>query len=89
MPLSHLNPFVRYARLHLHYSRPKEDSLCYDCRLFYILRGEGFLSANEKKFRFCQGAAVFLPPATRYRFDFEDDTSVKIYVFDFDLTDDY
>ncbi len=89
MELSKLNPFIRYAGLHLHYSRPKGNSVCYDCRLFYVIRGEGFLHADGHIYTVSQSFVIFLPPGTRYYFEFENEKDINIYVLDFDLSDDY
>ena len=88
MELSKLNPHIRYARLHLRYNPQKENSVCYDCRFFYILSGKGALFANGKIYEISQNFAVYLPAGTRYRFEFKEPADVKIYVFDFDLTSD-
>ena len=88
MNLSILNPHIRYAKLHLYYVPQRELSVCYDCRFFYILRGEGILLANGEKYGITQNSAVYLPSGSRYRFEFENPGEVKIYVFDFDLTSD-
>ncbi len=89
MELSRLNPFIRYAKLHLNYCRPKENNVCYDCRLFYILRGDGMLYANGQSYNISQNFVVFLPPGTRYRFEFTSFNEARIYVLNFDLTDDH
>ena len=86
MNLSVLNPHIRYARLHLNYIPQKERSVCYDCRFFYILRGEGILFANGEKYQISNSCAVYLPSGTRYRFDLKNPDDAKIYVFNFDLS---
>ena len=86
MNLSVLNPHIRYARLHLCYIPQRERSVCYDCRFFYILRGEGSFYANEEKYQISNNYAIYLPSGTRYRFDFKNPDEVKIYVFNFDLS---
>lgn len=89
MDFSTLNPHIRYARLHLCYNPQNENSICYDCRFFFIMRGAGFLHANDKIYEISQNFAVYLPSGTRYRFEFYEPSDVKIYVFDFDLSSEY
>ncbi len=89
MKLEELNPFIRYASMHRAYYPNKENSICYDCRLFFIVRGSGFLFANGQNFKVADNLAVFLPPKTQYRFVFDNCDGVEIYVLDFDLTDKF
>ena len=89
MELSELNPHIRYASLHLCYNPQRENSIGYDCRFFYVVRGEGVLYANNKIYEISQNFAVYIPSGTRYRFEFKEPSEVKIYVFDFDLTSEH
>lgn len=89
MKIEELNPFIRYATMHQTYYPQKENSICYDCRLFYVLQGNGVFFANGQNYRVSQGFSVFLPPKTQYRFEFSNHEHVKIYVLNFDLTDEF
>lgn len=89
MKLDGLNPFIRYAKLHSRYIPPRTNNVCLDCRLFYLLDGEGVLSVNGVEYAMSSNTSVFLPPESHYRFSFRDAQRVKIYVIDFDLTDAY
>lgn len=89
MKIEELNPFIRYASMHQAYYHHKENSICYDCRLFYVLQGNGFFFANGQNYNVSQGFCVFLPPKTQYRFNFSNSENVKIYVLNFDLTDEF
>lgn len=89
MTLNDLNPFIRYGGVHSHYKTNRQNSMCYDCRLFYIKQGEGFLSANGKKYNFSENTLVFLPPETKYSFEFKDYFSIKFLVLNFDLVSDF
>ncbi len=87
MELSGLNPFIRYACLHATHAVSAEGSVCYDCRLFYVLGGTGALLVGESSYPISRGSAVYLPPSTHYRFSFSTPDEVRIYVINFDLTD--
>ena len=89
MKIEELNPFIRYASMHQTYYPAKENSICYDCRLFYVLQGNGIFFSNGENYNVSQGFCVFLPPKTQYRFQFLDNENVKIYVLNFDLTDEF
>ena len=89
MKIEELNPFIRYASMHQAYYPAKENSICYDCRLFYVLQGNGVFFANGQNYNVSQGFCVFLPPKTQYRFNFSNSENVKIYVLNFDLTDEF
>ena len=89
MELSGLNPFIRYACLHATYAVSAQRSVCYDCRLFYVLGGTGTLLVGESSYSISRGTAIYMPPATRYRFSFATPDEVRIYVINFDLTDEH
>ncbi len=89
MQLDTLNPFVRYARTHTYYAPTKKNSICYDCRLFYVAHGEGVLFAGDQEYPVNNNTAIFLPPSSQYRFVFADPMAVSIDVFNFDLVDSF
>ncbi len=89
MELYSLNPFIRYASVHLRHIVWQRNSVCYDCRLFYIKEGEGELTVNNEKTEFGADTAVFLPPGSVYRIDFTNDKKMEMVVINFDLTDEY
>ena len=89
MKLENLNPFIRHATLQNTYYPQKENSVCYDCRLFYILQGDGEFFANGQHYTVTSNTLIFLPPKSRYRFIFQEPSQVKICVLNFDLTDKF
>ena len=89
MKIEELNPFIRYATIHQTYYPQKEDSICYDCRLFHVLQGDGVFVVNGQNYSVSQGFSAFLPPKTHYHFVFKHQNNVKIYVLNFDLTDKF
>ncbi len=89
MESEELNPFIRYAKIHETYYVKTENSVCYDCRIFFISSGKGVLVANGRRYTFNRGNVFYLPPKTRYRFEFDNPKSIKIYVLNFDLTDKF
>lgn len=84
-----INPFIRYANMHTFLKPSKELSVCYDCRLFYIAKGSGTITANGKNYILSGNDVVFLPPETRYRFSFNGSNQINIYVLNFDLVDTF
>lgn len=86
MKLEEINPFIRYAKLHTAFYPQKETSVCYDCRLFYVLQGDGEFQANGQDHTLSSNTLIFLPPNSRYRFSFNDLNEVKIHILNFDLT---
>lgn len=89
MKMEELNPFIRYANMHEAYYPQKENSICYDCRFFFVLQGEGTFVANGKIYTVSHGVSIFLPPKTQYSFHFTKPDDVKICVINFDLVDDF
>ena len=89
MKLEELNPFIRYATMHQNFYQQKENSVCYDCRLFQILQGDGSFFVNGQTYHASAGFTAFLPPETQYMFRFSKPNATKIYVLNFDLTDEF
>ena len=90
MNLAELNPHLRYARLHYtHLDNNREFSVCYDCRLFFVENGEGYVIANGNKYNISNGTAIYFPPQTKYRFNFINNEKFKIVIIDFDLISDF
>lgn len=88
MKLSGMNPYIRYARVHKTYNKGKCDvNICYDCRLFFSKKTKGEIYINDEKYNISTGTAVYLPPGTRYRFDFACENQFEMIVLDFDLDD--
>lgn len=87
MNLHEVNPFIRYSGLHSFYNQTGQNCICYDCRLFYLDKGDGVLYADGQSYTAADNTLVFLPPGTRYRFAFQEPGAVRIYVLNFDLTD--
>lgn len=90
MTLVNLNPFIRYARSHQNFFVSKQYLINYDCRLFYIRSGEGFLQLSDRKYEFSDNTAVYIPPRTQYRFHFQPSAqSWNVLIFNFDLVDQF
>ena len=89
MEIYSLNPNIRYARAHNNFKGVPYLSKCYDCRIFYICSGKGYVTANGEKYNFTNNYMIFFPPATEYRFEIEYHESNFVQVVNFDLTDKY
>ena len=66
MKLSDINPHIRYASVHYYHMDKPLDSICYDCRLFFMKEGKGHVIANGTQYLFANNTALFLPAGTRY-----------------------
>lgn len=89
MKLEELNPFIRYGGCHKYYNNSSENSICYDCRLFFISSGEGKLFVEDEELQITNNTVIFFPPHSKYRFKFRDNYAVSIYVLNFDLTNEF
>lgn len=90
MNLSDVNPHIRYARVHhAHLGNVKEDSICYDCRIFFAENAKGKVVADGVEYEISNGTAIYFPPHTKYKFSFDDDNDFKMIVLDFDLVSNY
>ena len=90
MKLSDINPHIRYAATHYHYINKPFDSICYDCRLFFIKDGSGHIIADGTKYPFSGHTTLFFPPGTRYHFSADKNCrNFTAVVINFDLINDY
>ncbi|MBE7090302.1 MAG: helix-turn-helix transcriptional regulator [Clostridiales bacterium] len=89
MTVDEINPFIRYAKIHTDHAPKTESSLSYDCRLFYISKGDGFLIADGERYTVCAHTVLCIFPAISYRFLFKSPHSVNICVLNFDFTAEY
>ena len=90
MKTSDINPHIRYAATHYTFLDKNFDSICYDCRFFFIEEGTGTITANGQSYSFLANTAIFLPPGTKYHL-YLDKSSHKftMTVVNFDLINDY
>lgn len=89
MDLIKLNPFIRYAKMHSNIKISNKFSMCYDCRLFYVAQGKGYIIINGKTYLLSGNEAIFLPPETKYLFHFYGESRLSIFVINLDLVDDF
>jgi len=89
MKIEELNPYIRYAKSHTFYHTNKENTICYDCRLFYLSKGEGRIFVEGEWHTFAPNTLIFFPPRTEYRFVFSRDDDVDFMIINFDLTDEF
>jgi AraC-like DNA-binding protein len=89
MKISDINPHIRYAKAHSTYKNSKKIArMCYDCRVFYIEDARGSITVNGTKYNITNKTAIYLPPRSRYFFEFDYD-DIKFLVLDFDLINDF
>lgn len=89
MKIHNINPNIRYAREHNNFKEAPYVSKCYDCRIFYIRYGSGYVTANGKKYSFSNNYILFFPPETEYKFKVNKNERTSVQVFNFDLSDKY
>lgn len=88
MKISELNPFIRYCRIHKsHIDTGKIISKCYDCRIFYCVDVSGSIIINGENFNLSNNTAIYLPPATEYKFNLTPES--ELIVIDFDLINNF
>lgn len=90
MKISDLNPYLRYARTHYTHIRTSDEySICYDCRLFFVRIGSGYIEYDGIKHNIINDTSVFLPPGTKYKLFFDTDTDFEAIVLNYDLVNDF
>ena len=85
MPFSEIRPFVRYVQLldisHNEYPVFRRP---YDCRLFYVYRGEGKLFVEDKVYHFRRGDLAVWQPGTMYHMDTDGEKTMQFLAVNFD-----
>ena len=87
MKISELNPFIRYCRAHTEaFDMRKEDSVCYDCRVFFLDHVAGSIKVNGVWHELSSKSVIYLPPETEYRFHIQFKEHARVIIADFDMT---
>jgi len=89
MKLCDINPHIRYAAIHYYHICRSSDSICYDCRLFFIKEGKGRIAINGCEHAYSGNTALFFPAGTKYHFYPEKNSSFVCTVINFDLVNDF
>ena len=89
MDVSELNPFIRYVNIHRFHAKHPYFSICYDCRFFFMENASGSVWINDNEYNISNGDLIYLPPATKYKLNFETEKNLKIIVLNFDLINDF
>lgn len=90
MKLSDINPHIRYAAAHHHNFKEDFDRICYDCRIFFIKNGSGYVIANDKEYHFSNNTVFYFPPGTQYHFHLDKScNSLFFIVVNFDLVNTF
>ena len=90
MKTSDINPHIRYAATHYTFLDKNFDSICYDCRFFFVEEGTGTITANGQSYSFLANTAIFLPPGTKYHLYLNKSShKFTMTVVNFDLINDY
>lgn len=84
MELIHINPYVRYASLQKSKLLEPTPRLCYDCRLFFVVNGNGSIRIKDTDYAFATDTIIFLPPGTEYAIHCPQ--PANLYVLNFDLS---
>lgn len=85
-----INPHIRYAATHYSYLNKPFDSICYDCRFFFVIEGNGSITADNKRYSFSNNTAIFFPPGTKYHFHLDKNChKIVLIVINFDLINDF
>lgn len=89
MEVYNINPNIRYAREHKNFKGVPYVSKCYDCRIFYVCHGKGYVTADGKIYNFADNYILFFPPQTEYKFTIDYCEANSVQVLNFDLCETY
>lgn len=84
MLLSEITPFVRYAG-QFSYVPEKSRLTTRDCRLFYIIKGEGSVTINNKRYFYAPETVLLWQNGTEYKFNTDKWTEIIVVNFDYTL----
>ncbi|MBQ7039460.1 MAG: helix-turn-helix domain-containing protein [Clostridia bacterium] len=83
MNMAEFNPFVRYIDKRDNFYTGKTESIAYDYRLFYIIKGSTRLIVEGETHALKQNDMAIIPPGIRYRSEYEGE--IKVYVINMDI----
>lgn len=63
--------------------------MSYDCRLFYVLKGNGTFIIDNKEYPFSENSLFILKYATPYYYRYNNDEDVEFIIFNFDFTSEH
>ena len=89
MNLCSINPFVRYSNIHpspIHYHK---NTISYDCRLFFVLKGKGTFFIDNTEYPFSENSLFVFKYETPYYYGYNIDEEVEFIIFNFDFTSEY
>lgn len=89
MKLEEINPFIRYYAIHSSYPQTQKNSVCYDCRVFFIIEGNGKFFIENTEHQLSPYTLIYLPPKTNYRFQFNNKNDIRFFTINFDLPSDF
>ena len=82
MELKDINPYIRAAMIQPAVLEGEGTRIAYDCRLFYILEGEGFFVTDEGETPIAPDTLIFFYPGFGYHFR----GKMRVIVLNFDMT---
>ncbi len=83
--MKHAIPFLRYIARADHFTN-REPTMAYDCRLLYILSGEGELWTEQGTFALQPDTLAYYPSGIRYLPRAAADTALEFITINFDFT---
>ena len=88
MTLENINPFIRRA-FRLMRAPFNETVKSADCRLFYILEGNGSITINDTEYQFENDSIGLWPSGTEYCWNFSKNNNCKLAIINFDYTHEF
>ncbi len=80
----HMEPYVRYAAESTYYIR--RTVVASDCRLLYLLAGQGRFVCGETAFPLLPHTLLYYPYGVPYRIEGEGDAPLRFYTINFDFS---
>jgi len=82
-----IRPFARYIAKSTYFIADTE-LVANDCRILYIVSGNGVFTASDQSYELTSGTLVYYPCGTRYRISSDEKNPISFYTVNFDFSQD-
>ncbi len=89
LELQEINPFIRYCKPAPQPAQYDSFVKAYDCRLFYILDGNGIFYVAGQIYKFHKHSLIYIPSGVEYRFSYRSEVEILFQIVNFDLVCDH
>lgn len=89
MEICEFNPFIRFCEIIIKVAVFREPIRAYDCRVFYVLSGNGSFDTESGVYPVSAGSFLYLPAGLRYQLRYDAEPVFSALILNFDLTEQH